>query len=122
MADPNHIGGIGSLKVDGRQLSIRTTLSISNNIWTRSGVGGPDGTHGYIAETHVPYIEAEISNRPRFFTMEELTRITNSTIVASLENGETWTLRNAWQAGDLELDAIAGTLTVRFEGLDCYRS
>jgi hypothetical protein len=122
MADPNHIGGIGSIKVDGRQLSVRATLTISPNLWTRTGVGGPDGVHGYTAENHVPYIEAECSNRPRFYNLEQISQITNSTVVAQLESGETWTLRNAWQAGDLELDALAGTMTVRFEGLECYRS
>jgi tail tube protein len=121
MADPNHIGGVGSIKVDGRQLSVRSALTISPNSETRSGVGGPDGTHGYISENHVPYIEAECSNRT-YFSLEQLKRITNSTIVASLGNGEVWTLRNAWQSGDLELDAIAGTFTVRFEGHECYRN
>lgn len=121
MAD-NMIGGVGSIKVDGRQLSVRGTLTISPNEETRSGVGGPDGTHGYISENHVPYIEAEISNRPAFFSMDELRRITDSTVVAQLGAGEVWTLRNAWQAGDLELNALDGTLTVRFEGLQCYRN
>jgi Phage tail tube protein len=122
MADPNHIGGVGSIKVDGRQLSVRGTFTISPNEETRTGVGGPDGTHGYTSENHVPFIEAEISNRPQFFTMEQLRAIVNSTVVASLGNGEVWTLRNSWLAGDLELDALAGTLTVRFEGLQCYRN
>ena len=121
MADPNHIGGVGSIKVDGRQLSTRATFTISPNDETRSGVGGPDGVHGYISANHIPYIEAEISNRLHF-TMEELKKIVNSTVTASLGNGETWTLRNAWQSGDLELDALAGTLTVRFEGHECRRS
>lgn len=122
MADPNHIGGVGSIKVDGRQLSVRGTLTISPNLWTRTGVGGPDGVHGYTASNHVPYIEAEISNRPQFFSIEELDQIVNSTITASLGNGETWTLRNAWKAADSELDALEGTVTVRFEGHECYRS
>ena len=90
---------MGSIKVDGRQLSVRGTLTISPNLWTRTGVGGPDGVHGYTAANHVPYIEAEISNRPQFFSIEELDQIVNSTITASLGNGETWDIAQCLESG-----------------------
>ncbi|HEV7986696.1 MAG TPA: phage tail tube protein, partial [Steroidobacteraceae bacterium] len=69
---------------------------------------------------HPQFIEVEVTNRNQF-PMTDMMSLTNATITAELETGETWVLRNAFQANDLELAAAEGSLTLRFEGPDMRR-
>jgi hypothetical protein len=114
------VAGEAYVKVDSRQLSVRGTLTISPNRITRTPVSGLDGFHGFQSVYRAPYIEIEITNRPQF-PLTDLQAITDATITAELETGEVWVLRNAFQSGDLELNAADGTCTVRFEGPDMRR-
>lgn len=114
------VAGEAFVKVDGRQLSVRGTLTISPNQRTRTPVSGLDGFHGFQAVYRAPYIEIEITNRPQF-PLTDLADITDATVTAETEIGETWVLRNAFQSGDLELNAADGTCTVRFEGPEMRR-
>jgi hypothetical protein len=114
------VAGEAFVKVDGRQLSVRGTLTISPNHRTRTAVAGLDGPHGFQAVHRMPYIEIEITNRTQF-PLTDLEGITDSTVTAELETGEVWVLRNAFQSGDLELNAADGTATVRFDGMDMRR-
>ena len=101
----NCVAGEAFVKVDGRQLSVRGTLTISPNTKTREPIAGLDGPHGFTSTSRLPYIEIEITNRPQF-PLTDLADITDATITAELETGEVWVLRNAFQSGDL---AGAGT-------------
>jgi hypothetical protein len=114
------VAGECFVKVDSRQLSVRGTLTISPNRLTRTSVAGLDGIHGYQSVFRAPYIEIEITNRPQF-PLTDLENVVDATVTAELENGEVWVLRNAFQTGDLELNAADGTCTVRFDGMDCRR-
>jgi hypothetical protein len=115
------VAGAAYIKVNARSLSLRGTLTISPNQITRSPISGLDGFHGYQAVWRAPYIEIEITNRPQF-PLSDLAAITNATVTAELEAGpEVWVLRNAFQSGDLELNAADGTCTVRFEGPEMRR-
>lgn len=116
----NCVAGTVYVKVNGRQLSVRGTLTISPNNKTREPVAGLDGPHGYTSVFRHPYIECEITNR-REFSLLELASLDDVTVTAECENGEVWVLRNAFQSGDLELNAADGTCTVHFDGADMRR-
>jgi hypothetical protein len=115
------VAGEAFVKVDGRQLSVRGTLTISPNTITRTPVAGLDGIHGYSSVFRAPYIEVEITNRAAQFPLTDLVDVVDATVTAELETGEVWVLRDAWQSGDLELNAADGTCTVHFDGLDMRR-
>lgn len=114
------LAGVVFVKVDGQQLSVRGTCTISPQPQTRTGLAGADGVHGFTCAWRVPYIEVEITERPAF-SMDALYGVDDATVTAEIANGEVWVLRNAWQADEMVLDAIEGSLTVRFEGLSCVR-
>jgi hypothetical protein len=110
------IAGVAYIKVDGNQLSLRGDLTISPFLVEREGIAGADGVHGYKETFRVPHIEMTVTDRGDL-SLEEIQNITNATITAELINGKNYLLRNAWCATALELDAIEGQLTVRFEGM-----
>jgi hypothetical protein len=114
------VAGECFVKVDGRQLSVRGTLTISPNRVTRTSVAGLDGVHGFQSVSRAPYIEIEITNRPQF-PLTDLEKVVDSTVTAETESGEVWVLRNAFQTGDLEFNASDGTCTVRFDGMAMQR-
>jgi len=116
----NCVAGECFVKVDGRQLSVRGTLTISPNRKTRDAVAGLDGIHGFTEVFHPQTIEIEITNRPAF-PLTDLEDIVDATVTAELQNGEVWVLRNAWQSGDIEFNAADGSATVTFCGMDMRR-
>ena len=112
------LAGIVYVKVDGRQLSVRGTATVSPQPTTRTGVVGADGIHGFTCEWRVPYVEIEISVMPEF-PLSDLYQINDATITVELGNGQVYVLRNAWHADEIEHDTVEGTATVRFEGRSC---
>ena len=118
------IAGDVYVKVNGRQLSVRGTCTISPNDQTREMVAGLDGIHGFTTVHRSPTIEVEITNRPQFplTDLMEIGRVNDQdTVTAELANGEVWVLRGAVQTGDLELNAADGTCTVTFSGMGMRR-
>jgi hypothetical protein len=116
----NCVAGECFVKVDGRQLSVRGTLTISPNRKTRDAVAGLDGIHGFTEVFHPQTIEIEITNRPAF-PLTDLEDIVDATVTAELQSGEVWVLRNAWHQGDMDFNAADGTVTITFAGMDMRR-
>ncbi|WP_188260870.1 phage tail tube protein [Azospirillum tabaci] len=114
----NRIAGVCYLKVDGAQYALRGSLTVSPDSIEREGIAGMDGVHGYKETPRVPSISADLSDIGGL-SLETLRAITDATITAELANGKVYTLRNAWVAGALELDAGEGQVSVTFEGMKC---
>ena len=110
------IAGTAYVKADGKQYTLGGSLTVSVNEFTREGQAGLSGVAGYIEKPKVPYIECEMLTTKEF-SSQELEGITDATITAELVNGKTYLLSNAWQAGDIEINAAEGTTTIRFEGM-----
>lgn len=116
----NCVAGTVYVKVDGRQLSVRGSCTISPNTRTRTAVVGLDGPHGFQCVFRMPYISVEVTNRTQF-PMTDIQNVEDATVTAELENGEVWVLRNAAQTADLEMEASEGSYTARFDGFDMRR-
>src|SRR5262245_667523 len=112
------IGGIAYLKVDGDQKPLRGNFTVSPSPIERNGVAGQDYVHGFTEMPRVPYIEGDISLRSEI-SVEDLGNIINATVTAELNNGKTYTLREAWCRSALELNTRDGQTRVRFEGVSC---
>jgi hypothetical protein len=117
MADENRIGGTSYVTYGGTSLTLGTgTHTISLALFERTGVPRSDGGGaGYTEAGRVPFIEIEALTDSDL-DMTELQNITNETIVSELANGKVATLNEAWLAGTPDVDANAGTVSVRFEG------
>lgn len=109
------LAGTAYLKVDGEQYILAGSLTISIQESTREGKAGLSGVAGYTESPRVPYIEVSFFTHPTL-SVTALENITDSTVTAELSNGRTYILRNAWTAGEINIDAASGELTVRFEG------
>lgn len=112
------IAGTCYLKRDGVQYALRGQLTISPLSVTREGIAGLDRVHGYRESPRVPYIEASVT-KTRELSLKALEGVTGSTVTAECADGTVYVLSQAWQAGDLDLNAGEGEVTIRFEGMDC---
>ena len=117
MAVPGRIAGVAFLKNNGVQYALRGGLEIQPLLFTKEGVAGQDGVHGYKEMPVVPHIKAEVT--PTGISIKAIEAITNATITAECADGRTYVLRNAWHKGEASYDAAEGKVTFTFEGLDC---
>ena len=118
MADENKIGGTSYLSFGGTSMTLGTgTHTISLALFERTGVPRSDGgAAGYTEVARVPFIEVE-ALAVSTLDMAALLAFSNGTVVSELANGKVATLNGAWLAGTPDVDANAGTVSVRFEGL-----
>lgn len=114
MAKP--IGGTAYISVDGEQLSLGGTLTVSISPTEREGQAGLSGPAGYIERPRVPYIEGEFLI-PAGFPLEKIEAMTAGTVTAELATGRVAVLSEAWFVGPLDLNAAEGKSTIRFEGI-----
>ena len=114
----SRIAGIAYIKVDGRQFAARGNWTVSARLTERTGIAGQDGVHGYMEVPRVPYIEGDISTTQEF-SVEDISGIADATVQVDLANGKSYVLRNAWQAGAVDINTHDGLAKVKFEGLDC---
>jgi hypothetical protein len=113
---PSRIAGVAFLRVDGQQYALKGNLSIAIDPFSREGIAGMDGVHGYKETPLVPHITFDISDTGGL-SMQQLRAYCNSTVTAELGNGKTYLLRGAWTAAVMELNAVDGQITVQFQGL-----
>ena len=114
----NRIAGIAYLLIDGAQVALRGSFTVSPSKLERTGIAGQDYVHGYSEMPRVPFIEGDISTLPVTSTIF-LEGIVNSTVQADLANGNTYVLTQAWCKSALELNTREGMMRVRFEGVTC---
>jgi hypothetical protein len=112
---PSRIAGVAFVRVDGQQYALRGNLTIAIDAFSREGIAGMDGVHGYKETPVVPKITFDISDTAGF-SLQQLRSICNATVTAELGNGKTYLLRGAWTAALMELNAVDGQVTVVFEG------
>lgn len=102
---------------NSRQLALRGSWRINVDAFTREGIAGLDGVHGYKETPMVPYMVGNFSLTDGT-SVDDIAAITDATITTELANGSVYLLRNAWSAESREIDADEGQIEVRFEGLE----
>lgn len=112
------IAGTLFFKIDGQQFQARGAFKVQPNLFSKTGLAGQDGIHGYKEEPIIPYIEGEISDAGGL-SLRQLQSVTDSTITCELRSGKGYVLQNAWYSGETVLDTVEGKVPVKFEGLDC---
>jgi hypothetical protein len=112
------VAGTAYCKVDGAQLALKGSFTVSPSAVDRTGIAGQDGVHGYQELPRVPFIEGDISTLPGV-SVEDLEQITDATVTAELLNGSVYVLRSAWCKSAFEINTHDGQYRVRFEGVSC---
>lgn len=110
------VGGVAYLKVDGQNIPLRGNLTIHPSQSERTGVAGQDGPQGFTEMPRVPAIEGDVTTDPGFSIMDAV-GVTDATVQAECANGMVYVLRNAWQAGVIDINTVEGSAKFRWEGL-----
>jgi hypothetical protein len=118
MADPNRLGGVASVTIDGRTFSIVGEGTYRPSSSKRESLVGQDGYHGY-SEMPQP---GKISWKGRdsgAVNIGALNEAANVTVVLVLANGKTVVGRNMARTGEpIEVNSEDATFSVEFEGAD----
>lgn len=112
----NKVGGIAYFKINNIQYALRGNMKYSAALFEREVVTGMDGIHGFKESFKAPYLECDVTDRGNLST-ELLNQLTDATITVELNNGKIFTLNNAACLTQIEVDAMEGQFTIRFEGL-----
>ncbi len=113
----NRIAGICYVKVDGEQIEVAGSVTVSISMFEKEGLSGLTGVAGYKEIPRIPSIEVEAYLIPGF-PINKLEAMNNATITAELANGQVAVLSGAWLTGAIEAKAAEGTTTLKFQGLE----
>lgn len=108
-------GGILSFVVDGVQYEVEGSFTFSAQRFLRTSVSGVAGPAGHKREGAQPFFEGVVHYKEAVSTVT-LTELENVTCQLDLYNGKKLVLERAAQVGELEVDAVEGTFTLRLEG------
>lgn len=109
------VGGVAYIKVDGGQIALAGSASFVHSTIDRQELAGIDGSIDYTEAPVVPRVEFDAKTVKELdFTV--LQNYTNVTVTFEAANGNTYTLRNAFQSGELSHDGVAGTAGITFKG------
>lgn len=108
------IGGIITLKIDGRQYSAKGNFTYNLGSPKREAVVGADGIHGFKEMPQVAFIEGEITDDVST-DLKALTNATGVTVNLDLANGKSIILRDSWFAGEGTGNTEEGNVSVRYE-------
>jgi len=109
------LGGILELKVNGTQYLAKGEFEYNLGIPKKEYIIGADGSHGYKEMPQVAYISGAVTDSPDF-SMTELRRLRDATIVLRLANGKVISLEEAIESSDGSVKSEEGEAEVRFEG------
>ena len=112
----NMRGGSVYLRANDQRFEAKGNFRYNIGHPKREAVVGLDGVHGFTEKPQANYIEGEITKRDaeQFQTLLDLE---NETLTLEEANGDTVMLREAWFAGDGEVNPEEGMVSVRFEGM-----
>lgn len=113
---PNRVSGLLEVAVNGKLVQTKGSWTYNAGARKREAIVGADRVHGYKELPQVPFIEGEITDASDFDLVEFL-NLDDATIHLSLANGKSFTLRDAWYAGDGNVQTEEANIQVRFEGL-----
>lgn len=113
---PNRRAGTLFFKVDGTQHDAKGSFTYNLGAPKRDAIVGADAIHGYKEVPQVPFIEGEITDRSDL-DLSALLNLDGVTVTLELANGKVILLRDAWYAGEGNVETEESNIQVRFEGL-----
>ncbi len=109
------IGGTAYLKIDGKQITMAGSWSVSPTATVKTGVVGLSGFAGYTEAPRVGFMEGSIIDDGGM-SIAELEALKDATITLELVSGKTYIGHEMFLAGEPSHDASTGEISVRFEG------
>ncbi len=109
------VGGKARLKINGTQYPLRGNLKLQLGNVSRESIVGIDQYHGVKETPIASYIEMDVTDLGDL-DISTVAALDDVTINIELDNGKQGVLRNASQVNAVELNAVDGVYTLRFEG------
>lgn len=112
----NLVAGLLEFKVNGEIQNAKGNFTYNIGKMKREAIVGADRVHGYKGLPQVPFIEGEITDRSDL-NLEQFLDIDDATITLTLANGKVICLKQAWYAGDGNVQTEEANIQIRFEGM-----
>ena len=112
------LGGVLNFTIDGTLYAVKGSFQVTPSSVKREGVAGQDFVHGYTETPVVPGMKGDFSTRQEL-SLKQLEAIVNSTIQATLANGKTYVLTDAWTESAFDIDTAEGKVGVKFGCITC---
>lgn len=112
----NAVGGTITLTVAGERMRAKGAFTYNLGRDMKEGVVGADGVHGYKTAPRLPFIEGEVTDHADL-DVAAMQDATDVTVVLELANGKGVVLREAWYAGEGNVQTEEGNIAARWEGL-----
>lgn len=106
--------GILFLKVNGAIYDAKGNFTYNIGLPKREAIVGADQVHGYKEMPQAAFIEGELTDS-RALDLGALLKLDDATATLELANGKIIVLRNAWYAGDGNVQTEEGNITLRIE-------
>lgn len=110
------IAGLLELSVNGTLYQAKGNFTYDLGAPKRDAIVGADRVHGYKEVPKVAFIEGEVTDASDL-DLSGLFQIDDATVALKLANGKTIMLRQAWYAGDGQVQTEEANIKVRFEGM-----
>lgn len=108
------IGGLLSLKIDGKTYSAVGSFTYNQGLPLRATLLGATGVDGYSQTPQAAYVEGEIRDGSEV-DLATLVGADGVTVALELSNGKTFVLANAWFVGEGTGNTAESNVAVRFE-------
>ena len=107
--------GIVYFKINGEIQDAKGNFTYNLGKPKREAIVGSDGTHGFKETPQVAFIEGELTDRGNL-DLEALVTLDDITATLELSNGKVIVIRNAWYAGDGNVQTEEANIQLRLEG------
>lgn len=113
----NKRAGILYFKRNGTILDAKGNYTYNLGRDKREAIVGADRVHGYKETPQVAFVEGEITDKGDL-TVDDILNSQDETITLELRNGKTVVFKDAWYAGDGNIQTEEANIQVRFEAKD----
>lgn len=106
--------GILFIKVDGAIFDAKGNFTYNLGKPKREAIVGADAVHGFKEMPQVAFVEGEFTDSSELDVVK-LLAISGATVTLELANGKVCVFREAWFAGEGNVQTEEGNIAVRFE-------
>lgn len=106
--------GILFLKINGAIHDAKGNFTYNIGVPKREAIVGADQVHGYKEMPQAAFIEGELTDSKNL-DLAALLKFDDATATLELANGKVVVLRNAWYAGDGNVQTEEGNINLRIE-------
>jgi hypothetical protein len=110
------IAGTASFRINGQPINLKGDLTYSTTQESAEGYKGVDGHAGIMVTPKLPFVEGTFSDQSDIST-QDFEGLEGVDVQVDLRNGKKIVFPNCFQTGEVEVNGIEGSFSLRFECL-----